>query len=197
MSDLIRSCFARAKTSLSLYSSRIILMYLCHRIVVFSFKIRSWPPWQQWWQVKEQDHDDNLSPSDKNQDKEEEHEDEEGLFDVLYSNRSDTAEGHTTKGILTLGGGFLNLHSANCHRRHNTSKLLVQSCGVLVFERSSGMYSLAVLSSSKWQWSCSRLLLSWRWSYLILGTVHDVYFTTPTPIVLLVEVLAEHSWCSR
>ncbi len=27
---------------------------------------------------------------------------------------------------------------------------LVKCCGVLVFERSSGMYSFAVLSSSKW-----------------------------------------------
>jgi hypothetical protein len=103
MSDLIRSCFARAKTSLSLYWSSIALMYLHHRIVVFSFKIRSRPP-QQRWQVKE-DHDDNLSPSDKNQDKEEEHEDKEGLFD-FYSNRSGTAEGHTKKGFSLLEEDF-------------------------------------------------------------------------------------------
>ncbi len=45
-------------------------------------------------------HDDDLPSTegdagDKNQDKEEE---DEGLFDVLYSNRSGTAEGRTTKG---------------------------------------------------------------------------------------------------
>jgi hypothetical protein len=53
----------------------------------------------------------------------------------------------------------------------------------------SGTNHLVVLSSS-------RLLLSWWWSYQ-LGTMDDtksdVYFTTPSPIVLLVEALAEHS----
>ncbi len=54
-----------------------------------------------------------------------------------------------TKGILTLGGGFPNHNSTNCHGRHNTSTVksvhkLVQSCGVPVFERTSGMYNLAV-----------------------------------------------------
>ena len=97
--------------------------------------------------------DDDLPPSegdagDKNQDEEKE---DEGLFDV-YSNRSSTAEGHTTKGMPTLGGGFPN-HSSNCRRRHDTNNVKsaykLRSCGVLVFER-SGMYSLAVLSSSKW-----------------------------------------------
>jgi hypothetical protein len=56
-------------------------------------------------------HDDDLSPSDKNQEEEEEHKDKEDLFDV-YSNMSGTPKGHKAKEILTLGGGFPNLHSA-------------------------------------------------------------------------------------
>jgi hypothetical protein len=91
------------------------LLYFHHRIIVFNLKYNNHDNNNDGWSKNiMMVTSSSLRRQCRRQNQDEEEEDE-GLFDV-YGNRSGTgAEGHTTKGILTLGGGFPNHHSTNCN----------------------------------------------------------------------------------